>query len=580
MRKVNLLFLMLLPVCLFSQGYQNGYYTIDPKWNISSVVTTTTLAPILQEHETVGAWKVRGNFDINKNGKKEIVILMDPTGSVTMVRPDDLCYKVFWLEDDGNGNYELLWSYTFPIQGDYSYGDVTVGDVDGDGFDEIWVAIPQSAFMTDDPNPPRLFCFEFNGASMPSEPTLTWNFNLRDYMDFRPTRLIIDDLDGDGMQEIIVSSRADDYRAHEGKGKGRTIIVSKYWGDIYPGATDLLFFVDLLDTNDYLTGGAIYDISVTDFDNDGKRELWVWTWDMLTLNIFEGTGEPGVYEHTTHIKRAKSADGDVTSFEGACFYDLNGDGKMEGYLVGATGATSGLYFGRIYYIRSVDDVKNLTGDHFVQVGYNTGGDPRGGTVGDFNGNGLPELVFVDRPRRKLMCMEYKGSGSYTDSTSYMWTEVFIDRTPSRPTGVTTGPHNGDYWFVTAGAKDANGVTELLLPNLNVYDATIPSVLIIKAQKAISVKKEAELPETYNLSQNYPNPFNPSTNIEFSVPKATHTSLKIYNVLGQEITTLVNETKEAGSYIATFNANNLPSGIYYYTIKADNYIASKKMMLIK
>jgi len=575
MRKINLLFLMLLlPVCLFSQGYQNEYYTIDPNWAISSVVTTTTLAPILKEHETVGAWKVRGNLDINKNGKKEIVILMDPTGAVTMVRPDDLCYKVFWLEDDGSGNYELLWSYTFPIQGDYSYGDVTVGDVDGDGFDEIWVAIPQSA-STEDPNPPRLFCFEYDGTKMPDEPTLTWNLGLRDYMTFCPTRVIIDDMDNDGMQEIIISSRRDDYT---GTGLGRTIMISRYYGDIYPGASDFLFVVDYLDTNDYLKGGAIYDISVTDFDGNGVKELWVWTWDMLTLNIFQWNGS--TYEHTTYIKQAKSIHGDITSFEGACFYDLNGDGKMEGYLVGATGATSGLYFGRIYYIQSVDDIRNLTGNHFVQVGYNTGGDPRGGTVGDFNNNGLPELVFVDRPRRKLMCMEYKGSGSYADSTSYTWTEVFIDRTPSRPTGVTTGPHNGDYWFVTAGAKDANGLTELLLPNLNVYDATIPSVLIIKAKKTISVKKEAELPEAYNLSQNYPNPFNPSTNIEFSIPKASHISLKIYNVLGQEVSTLVNETKEAGSYIATFNANNLPSGIYYYTIKAGNYIASKKMMLIK
>ena len=569
--------MLLLSACLFSQGYQNEYYTIDSNWTISSVVTTTTLAPILQEHETVGAWKVRGNLDINKNGKKEIVILMDPTGAITMVRPDDRCYKVFWLEDDGSGNYKLLWSYTFPIQGEYSYGDVTVGDVDGDGLEEIWVTMPQSATL-DDSNPPRLFCFEFNGASMPNEPTLTWNLGLRDYMNFCPTRIIIDDMDNDGMQEIIISSRRDDYT---GTDAGRTIIIAKYWGDIYPGATDFLFMREYIDTNAYLKGGAIYDISVTDFDGNGVKELWVWTWDKLTLNIFQWNGLD--YEHTTHIKQAKSTHGDITSFEGACFYDLNGDGKMEGYLVGATGVSSGLYFGRIYYIQSVDDIRNLTGDHFVQVGYNTGGDPRGGTLGDFNNNGLIELAFVDRPRRKLMCIEYKGSGSYADSTSYTWTEVFIDRTPSRPTGVTTGPHNGDYWFVTAGAKDANGATELLLPNLNLYDATIPSVLIIKAKKTVplsSKKKEAELPESYNLSQNYPNPFNPSTNIEFSVPKETYISLKIYNVLGQEVSTLVNETKEAGSYIATFNANNLPSGIYYYTIKAGNYIASKKMMLIK
>lgn len=95
-------------------------------------------------------------------------------------------------------------------------------------------------------------------------------------------------------------------------------------------------------------------------------------------------------------------------------------------------------------------------------------------------------------------------------------------------------------------------------------------------------KEAnnEIPTVYNLAQNYPNPFNPTTTINFSVPKAGFVSLKVYNLLGQEVAELVNEQLAAGNYNVNFNASNLTSGVYFYTIKSDNFVATKKMMLVK
>jgi hypothetical protein len=569
MRKINLLFLMLLlPVCLFSQ------YVIDPDWFISSKITSETLGI----QDLLGVWKARGGYDINKNGKKEIILQVDPWTSSG--RSDNMNQRVFWLEEDGSGGYTLLWSHTFAFGSNYSYGDIQVGDVDGDGFEEIWVTMPIDANAAD-PNPPRLFCFEYDGTKMPDEPTLTWNLNVRDNFQIRPIRLHVDDLDGDGIQEIIVLSRYDDYRAHAGTGRGRTLIIAKYLGYIEPGASDLFFYVDLLDTNDYLTGGGTYDMEIVDFDGNGKKELWVFTWDMLTVNIYEcDANAEKVYNHVLEIRQAAEDRADIASFDGVHFIDLDGDGKLEGLWSGATGDDDGdgLYQGKIYLIENVSDVKQLTKNNFKVIGYNIGGDPRGSVVGDFNNNGLPELVFVDRLNKKMISMEYKGTGSLADSTSYIWTEIFADIIPPRVGDV--GPRPGDYWFVNAGAKDARGYTELLLPNQNLGEITTASVFIIKSQKSISVEKKAELPEAYKLSQNYPNPFNPSTNIEFSIPKAAHVSLKIHNVLGQEMSTLVNETKEAGSYIATFNAKDLPSGIYYYTIKSGNYIESKKMMLVK
>ena len=84
----------------------------------------------------------------------------------------------------------------------------------------------------------------------------------------------------------------------------------------------------------------------------------------------------------------------------------------------------------------------------------------------------------------------------------------------------------------------------------------------------------------SLSQNYPNPYNPSTTISYSIPAPSLVSLKIFNILGQEITTLVNEEKSAGNYEVNFNASNLPSGVYIYKMKAGEYVQTRKMILLK
>ncbi|MGD0339155.1 MAG: sugar-binding protein [Bacteroidota bacterium] len=85
---------------------------------------------------------------------------------------------------------------------------------------------------------------------------------------------------------------------------------------------------------------------------------------------------------------------------------------------------------------------------------------------------------------------------------------------------------------------------------------------------------------YRLEQNYPNPFNPSTQISYSIPKSERVKLSVYNVLGNQIATLVNETKSAGTYLVNFNGQNLASGIYFYKLEAGSKMLAKKMMLIK
>ena len=96
----------------------------------------------------------------------------------------------------------------------------------------------------------------------------------------------------------------------------------------------------------------------------------------------------------------------------------------------------------------------------------------------------------------------------------------------------------------------------------------------------TVEVNINLPVKYSLSQNYPNPFNPSTKIDFSIPKSANVELKIYNVLGQEVKSLVNGFMNAGFHSVLFDASPFSSGIYFYKMKTDSYVDTKKMILIK
>jgi hypothetical protein len=97
---------------------------------------------------------------------------------------------------------------------------------------------------------------------------------------------------------------------------------------------------------------------------------------------------------------------------------------------------------------------------------------------------------------------------------------------------------------------------------------------------VGVKNVTTIPNAFALEQNYPNPFNPTTNIEFSVPKNGNVSLKVFNILGQEVATLINKQMQAGSYKVDFDASNLSSGLYIYKLEAGSNSVSKKMMLLK
>ncbi len=140
-----------------------------------------------------------------------------------------------------------------------------------------------------------------------------------------------------------------------------------------------------------------------------------------------------------------------------------------------------------------------------------------------------------------------------------------------------------------GFVDGNGTTTLV-HTYSYTDKNVPPGKYIYRLKQIDFdgsyeySKEAEVyvssPDKFSLGQNYPNPFNPTTTINYSLKKDGFVSLNMYNILGQRVADLVNQNQKAGYYNVNFNASDLPSGIYIYTIKTSGFTSSKKMLLIK
>ena len=106
---------------------------------------------------------------------------------------------------------------------------------------------------------------------------------------------------------------------------------------------------------------------------------------------------------------------------------------------------------------------------------------------------------------------------------------------------------------------------------------------VRVYKKIATDVESndpDIPSSFVLSQNYPNPFNPSTTISYSLPQSGFVQLKVYDMLGREVTTLVNKEQTSGNYKIEFNASNLTSGVYFYRLQSGSFAETKKLIFLR
>lgn len=140
-----------------------------------------------------------------------------------------------------------------------------------------------------------------------------------------------------------------------------------------------------------------------------------------------------------------------------------------------------------------------------------------------------------------------------------------------------------YWDNTSSqwVTIANAVINTVNKTVSISQSTVSNFYIVTSDKAsVTGINNNSVPDEFSLQQNYPNPFNPSTSIVFSIKEYANVNLSVYNVLGQKITTLINEPMSAGFHNVQFNASNLSSGIYFYRLTAGNETKVMKMNLLK
>jgi L-ascorbate metabolism protein UlaG (beta-lactamase superfamily) len=163
------------------------------------------------------------------------------------------------------------------------------------------------------------------------------------------------------------------------------------------------------------------------------------------------------------------------------------------------------------------------------------------------------------------------------------------------------PMDGIYTMTPEGATEAAGIIKAkydmpihTMPPPDSYSDAIvgrftsPNKIIIKPDSTFAleggsitpVQTNAILPQGFKMDQNYPNPFNPSTTINFQLPTNAFVTLRVYDILGREVATLVNQHRNAGSYSVKFDADNLPSGIYFYRYNAGAYSRTMKLTVLK
>jgi len=219
------------------------------------------------------------------------------------------------------------------------------------------------------------------------------------------------------------------------------------------------------------------------------------------------------------------------------------------------------------YSRMIDELRwYLTGTIFTQSGF---------VLFTDNSGGVPvELVsFSAEARGDEVHLQWETATELNNlgfeierkSEKYDWRMIGFKE------GKGTTTEYQKYIFVDEGFDGGTGKLFYRLKQID-YDGSY--------EYSDEIEVEVGLPTEFSLSQNYPNPFNPSTSIQYAVSSRQFVSLKVYDVLGNEVATLVNEEKPAGNYTVEFNGIGLPSGIYFYRLQTGSFVETKKMVLLK
>ncbi len=243
------------------------------------------------------------------------------------------------------------------------------------------------------------------------------------------------------------------------------------------------------------------------------------------------------------------------------------DGQGNVYVGGVFGAVGGVSTAVNYVVRY-----NVQTNSWSTLGTDTSNGVR---VGNGVSLGIVNALAIDRQGRLYVGGTFLQAGGVSANGV-----ARFDPTTNTWSALGTGTQNGVSGTVNALAIDGSG--RVVAGGLFASAGGVPSTFIARWTSGASRVEQisTNMPRTFLLEQNYPNPFNPSTTIRYQLPVASEVKLEVYDVLGKKVATLVSERQAAGYYQYVWNANGLASGVYVYRLQADQFVQTRKMMLVK
>jgi hypothetical protein len=551
--------------------------------------------------------------DLDQDGKPEILVT-DYTNKG----------RVHVLELDGDV-LELVWSSPVnPIGGGSTPRWVRTGDLDGDGLGEIIFPNAESTALFGDI---RVRVFEWDGVNDNSyihAIDLDANaFAGQGVGDFRMSREVAEvyDFDGDGIDEFIMSNR------------DNRVYILGISGDV-PGFGG--WQIEGGDPQMHVGAGSHWHSIAADMNGDGNIEIINHMWNYAGFWSINPTGPdtyvyPDTAQPNEYVEFLRSQSIDAVAYMGIQRVDVDGDGKDEIAMIQYTGSSDRDYDVILVSKESSDDPLYdwdttkyaYIGENLFEVGGNTVGAFWGIGAMDIDGDGQEEILLGGAGNYHVVALKYNGSGDIMDAANYTasiiyegpdvttWESITInDSLGVIDTVYTESPFISKMF--TGSDINNNGNPEIIVSYQSVYDTTRyiyrswdgsafvqDSLIRVSNPHRINVVVlEATLtgikpldislvtPDDYKLEQNYPNPFNPTTSIRFALPMNKEISIKIYDILGNEVKTLIDKQEfEKGGYEVTWDGTNnlgksVASGQYIYTLNYGNFTKSMKMTLLK
>jgi hypothetical protein len=320
-----------------------------------------------------------------------------------------------------------------------------------------------------------------------------------------------------------------------------------------------------------------------DFDNDGDMDIYVANSNGPN-RLFRNNGNNTFTDVSTQFGVA-----DPTQSFSCGWLDYDNDADLDLYVANASSGIDKLYR---------NDGSTFT-DVAAAAGTNDNRHSACISIGDYNNDGFLDIYLVNNGSENRLYKNNAGNGNkwvilklrgVASNRSAIGTRVRVKTGSTNQIREVSGGSGGkgqNSLPVEFGLGSASTIDSLIVrwPSGTVqsFANVNPNVIysLTEGGQLLGVNKtSSNIPDKFGLLQNYPNPFNPATVIGFQLVVNSFTSLKIYDILGKEVTTLVNEQLQPGSYEATFDASGLPSGTYFYKIQAGGFTATKKMILVK